>query len=1045
MHTRLHASRKWTIAVMLMLGTCTAYAAKPDGKISGRSAEQLAKARVNGQPAVTILVAAAPTSVARVAASIANLGGVVRYREDSMGYLRVTIAPAQVRALANINGVEAVELDEIIPLIVPAPEGSPDVNVDPPTAATPTQNAYMPTRDIGAPQFVAANPTWDGRGVTIGVVDSGVTLDHPSLQTTSTGERKIVGWVTATDPFTDNDPTWINMSAQVSGPSFSYGGQVYTAPASALYRIGLLNERDSRFAGEVGNDFNRDGNPAGSSGIFAVLWDTNTNRVYVDTNQNRSFADEMAMRDYGVAFDINYFGTDNPATAIAERMPFVVQTDGRNRFVNIGIVSAAHGSHVAGITSAKGLFGGSANGVAPGAKIVSVRACFFVGGCSSAALLEGMIYVTKQANVDVVNMSIGGLPALNDGNTARGILYNRLIDQTKAQMFFSNGNSGPGINTVGDPAVTSTVMSLGGYVTKETWLANYGAIADKNEGLFVFTARGPSEAGGFKPNLVAPGSAVSSVPVWQPGQPVAGTYVLPPGYAMFNGTSMAAPMAAGAAALLISAAKQTGAQYRPDQLRQALNSSGRLIPGYQAHEQGNGLLQVAQAWNLLRTNIKTVEITSKAPVRTALSAFLATPNFGTGIYEREGWAPGHTGTRTITFTRTSGAGPAASYALSWVGNDGTFSSPPSISLPLNVPVNLTVSVNPQGPGVHSAILNLDSDNALGVEYQVLNTVVSAGQFTAASNYSVTNVGTADRPDKATFFVNVPLNTPALQVDLTGVSGRVRLLRFHPYGVPFDSTDTTPYQTNLPQSRTATSPTAGVWEVTVDTSRTSPVSPASFTLTKSVLGARVSPNPDIIAAATVGVPVARLYTLTNLFGAFTGRAVGSTLGSARRIVPTIGNLAQQQYPIVVTPGSTQLRVTIGGTSDPGADLDLFLFNCTSGTCNLVAQNADGDSEESVTVQNPAAGNWLALVDGFAVPAGTTTYNYIDVFTNTAFGSVAVTDAHALRPAGAIWNVPGAVTANVAPAAGRVLYGNVQVITSVNGVVGTGDVVVQSVGP
>jgi hypothetical protein len=67
----------------------------------------------------------------------------------------------------------------------------------------------------------------------------------------------------------------------------------------------------------------------------------------------------------------------------------------------------------------------------------------------------------------------------------------------------------------------------------------------------------------------------------------------------------------------------------------------------------------------------------------------------------------------------------------------------------------------------------------------------------------------------------------------------------------------------------------------------------------------------------------------------------------------------------------------------------------------------------------------LVDGFAVPAGTTTFNYIDVFTNAAFGAVSVTDANALRPAGASWTVPGSVTANAAPAAGRVLYGNVRV--------------------
>jgi hypothetical protein len=87
----------------------------------------------------------------------------------------------------------------------------------------------------------------------------------------------------------------------------------------------------------------------------------------------------------------------------------------------------------------------------------------------------------------------------------------------------------------------------------------------------------------------------------------------------------------------------------------------------------------------------------------------------------------------------------------------------------------------------------------------------------------------------------------------------------------------------------------------------------------------------------------------------------------------------------------------------------------------------------------------LIDGFSVPAGTTTYNYIDVFNNPAFGSIVVTDANALRPAGSSWTVPASVTANASPAAGRVLYGNVQVRTDTNILIGSGDVIIQSVIP
>ena len=53
-------------------------------------------------------------------------------------------------------------------------------------------------------------------------------------------------------------------------------------------------------------------------------------------------------------------------------------------FVDIGISSGAHGSHVAGIVAANNMFGGQMDGQAPGAKLVSARACHFGAGCSAA-------------------------------------------------------------------------------------------------------------------------------------------------------------------------------------------------------------------------------------------------------------------------------------------------------------------------------------------------------------------------------------------------------------------------------------------------------------------------------------------------------------------------------------------------------------------------------------------------------------------------------------------------------------------------------------
>ncbi|MBA2529659.1 MAG: S8 family serine peptidase [Euzebyales bacterium] len=1031
--------------------------ASSSDRLGKHDRELLAQARADGRPRVTLLIAAEPGANREVASGLAGVGGRIRSRDDDVSYIRATVPTGKAEAAARLAGIEAVDLDEVIPLDDPRPEGSQPVKPQtPPGADTPNDNPYMPTGDTGASTFVKANPTWDGRGTTIGIVDTGVDLDHPSLQTTSTGERKIVDWVTATHPFDDNDPTWVSMDDQVSGSTLSYGDVTYTAPADKTYRIGLFDERDRRLGGELGNDVNRDGNPKGSSGIFAVLWDTDSNDVYVDADQDADFADEKAMTDYRVRKDVGTFGKDDPATAVRESMPFVVQTDGRSKVVNIGIVSGAHGSHVAGITAADRMFGGEMSGAAPGAKLVSVRVCLFIAGCTAHALIEGMTWVAQQGDVDVINMSIGGLPALNDGNNTRATIYNRLIEQYNVQMFISAGNSGPGLNTIGDPSAASKVMSVGSSITDETWRSNYGSDSAFADNLHYFTSRGPREDGGFKPQIVAPGSAVSTVPTWQRGGPVPGTYELPPGYAMFNGTSMASPQAAGAAALLVSAAKQAGVQSQPAQLRQAINSSARYIDRLRAFDQGNGLMDVAGAWELLKTNVKTVDITSAVKVNTVLSGFLKTPGVGQGIYDREGVTAGDSFTRRYAFTRTSGGSRAVTYRLAWVGDDGTFSSPSSVSLPLNKAVTLDVTVNPATAGAHAAILNLDDPATAGTDYQTMNVVVAAERFTAGNGYAVTKTGTVGRNQSESFFFAVPAGTPAFKVDFSGPdatagTGQARFLRFHPFGLGFDSNSSLACYsppvsgTCNPNSRTAANPQAGVWEVTVDARRTSDVENAPFTLTASVLGAKVSPNPDVIESATAGTSVAREYTLTNLFGTFTGRAVGTPLGSARRSRESIANLEQAQYLVNVAKDSTSLRATIGNPSDAKADLDLFVFNCTAadGSCKLAGQQADGDSEESVTIANPAAGTWKIIVDGYAVPAGTTEFDYLDVFANPAFGGVTVTDANASRPAGGSWTVPGAVTAQTAPADGRVLLGNVQVRTDGDVLVGSGDVVVQNV--
>ncbi len=236
-------------------------------------------------------------------------------------------------------------------------------------------------------------------------MDSGVDLDHPALQTTSTGERKITDWVTATDPVTEGDATWRLMLNTVQGATAAYPGTstVYTLPnATTAYKINRFSESITA-ASEPGGDVNRDGD---TSDRFGVLYNPVNHDIWVDSNQNLVFEAGEKMAPYGVDHQVGHFGTcDVDAAGTKHCMPFVVEyredvslapygdpsLPATADFVNIGITEDAHASHVAGIAAGHSLFGGTMDGQAPGAKIVSSRACTWGGGCTAAALTDGMI------------------------------------------------------------------------------------------------------------------------------------------------------------------------------------------------------------------------------------------------------------------------------------------------------------------------------------------------------------------------------------------------------------------------------------------------------------------------------------------------------------------------------------------------------------------------------------------------------------------------------------------------------------------------------
>ncbi len=1044
-------------------------------KLGSDDAGLLAEAKADGDKTVTMMVATAPGQTEKVADQLDSVqGGLVGRTYDKLGYVRATVptgkADTAIAAAAKLSSVHGIDLRQDIPLDDPTPSadtakgaaGKGSAAYSAPNKNTPAENPYNPSFETGAVDFVEDHPKADGRGVTIGVLDSGVDLAHPALQKTTTGERKIVDWVTSTDPVADGDGSWRRMLAPVAGPAFSAtpaGGaaEAFTAPAGS-YKFNYFYESVTAGGDQLG-DVNRDGD---TTDAWGVLYDAAAGTVRVDLDDDHDFADEQPMKPYKDGYQIGYFGTDNPATEVAERIPFVVEirkdvvynaSGAKADYVNMGMISSEHGTHVAGITAANGLFGGEMNGAAPGAKVVSSRACVFGPSCTNVALTEGMIDLVVNRGVDIVNMSIGGLPALNDGNNARAELYTRLIDIYGVQLVVSAGNSGPGANTIGDPGLADKVISVGASISKKTWAANYGSVVEKKYAMMPFSSRGPREEGGFTPTLVAPGAAVNTIQTWLPGAPIAEAgYALPAGYGMLQGTSMASPQAAGASALLLSAAKAKKIDLTPATLRTALTSTADHISGVQAYEEGAGLINIPDAWDSILDGATAHDYAVKAPVDTAIDQFLKTPGFGSGLYDREGGLKaGQKKTYDVTITRTSGADKAIRHELHFENNAAsTFKIVGSdeVKLPLNQPVTVKVQAAPKSAGLKSAILEVDDPKTEGTDKLVMTTVVVSAPL--AHTYSASN--TVQRNSTRSYFVTVPEGAKSLEVAIGGLKDKsqTRFIAIHPYGVPVDTTSTPNCYNNYldgngcrPDVRSYADPVPGVWEIEVESRRTSPLLENPYKLDVAVLGAVFDPETVTVPEAKVGTPATASWKVTNNFAAIDGKLAGGPLGSAKSARPTIADGETHTTTVTVPAGAKSLDVAIGNVSDAAADLDLVVKNA-AGT--QVGSSADGDSEEAVSVPTPAAGTYTIEVIGYAIPAGTTAYDYQDVFFSAALGSVTVDDSTPVKLAtGASTTVSGSVTAAAAAPEGREFFGQVQLLNARGSVAGTGSVKIEKVTP
>jgi subtilisin family serine protease len=230
-----------------------------------------------------------------------------------------------------------------------------------------------------------------------------------------------------------------------------------------------------------------------------------------------------------------------------------------------------HGTHVAGIVAAADNNWGTI-GVAPYATLIPVKVLNNTGSGSISWIAAGIIHAANQ-NVDVINLSLGG--AIKKSGyppyyTARDAqyyidLYRKALDYAKSKgalVVHSSGNDAHDMDHDGNIAILPVQASgndggLGVSATGPLGLQDFDRLASySNYGTSVIDVAAPGGDYAYYPN-----------PGWHLDMMLSTAPSTTPGYyrwVFMAGTSMAAPVVSGVAALIVS----KYGHMNPSQLRQ---------------------------------------------------------------------------------------------------------------------------------------------------------------------------------------------------------------------------------------------------------------------------------------------------------------------------------------------------------------------------------------------------------------------------------------------------------------------------------------------
>lgn len=244
-----------------------------------------------------------------------------------------------------------------------------------------------------------------------------------------------------------------------------------------------------------------------------------------------------------------------------------------------------HGTHVAGIILGDGQ---TVDGVAPKADLV---ACRITSEKEAVQAVDWVIANKDKYSIDVLNLSLG-MPANADANKDELRLAAERAVAAGLVVVASAGNESRGgihPSTIASPGISPQVITVG-------VIDDGGTASHRDDKIWEKSSQGALLGG--KPDLIAEGTSVVSV--LAPDSAYSSQLDGHADYLSISGSSQAAPMVSGAAALLL----QVNPGLTHADIKHILTETAVPMDGVRANTQGAGRLNLEAA-------VKAAEVQGK--------------------------------------------------------------------------------------------------------------------------------------------------------------------------------------------------------------------------------------------------------------------------------------------------------------------------------------------------------------------------------------------------------------------------------------------------